>query len=242
MRELLERIVARYPGVAQRYCEIAAMCVAEEAATLKEGQTLWRSEDDILPGLAGSVRESGIDLAEIARECGVDPIDLRRKLALSRVGELLKPGEVWRLNDQELEAKLQQAAGEYSLGIDQLLNEISVPCALSAGTGTALPVRSRAVRIAWFLRCWMCRKLRSQRYQIDFTPHHFGEIRLLPEPIYACRRCLPTHLAYQQVQQIRRLPNNRLLRSRLRAGPRWSLLNLTKRTLSPSRLFQLTLH
>jgi hypothetical protein len=45
---------------------------------------------------------------------------LRRKLALSRCGELLRPGEVWSLTDQELESKLQQAAREYSLEMEQL--------------------------------------------------------------------------------------------------------------------------
>src|SRR6202521_966115 len=198
MTDLLERIMARYPRVAQRFCEVAATWVAEEAAALKEGQTLWRSEDDILPGLAQGVRESGIDLAEMARECGVDPIELRRKLALSRCGELLRPGEVWSSTDQELESKLQQAASEYSLEMDQLLNEVSRPCAGTSGTGPALSVRSRAVRIAWLLRCWMCRKLRAHRYQIDFAPYLLGEIRLPNEPAYACHRCLPTHLADQQ--------------------------------------------
>ena len=202
--------MAHYPCVAQRCCEMAAMWVAEEAAALKEGQTLWRSEDDILPGLAQAVRESGIDLAEMARECSVDPIELRRKLALSRFGELLRPGEVCSSTDQELESKLQQAAREYSLEMEQLLNEISCPSAGTPGTGAALPVRSRAVRIAWLLRCWMCRRLRPQRYRIDFTPHLLGEIRLLPEPAYACHRCLPTHLADQQVQQITRLTESEI--------------------------------
>jgi hypothetical protein len=202
--------VAHYPCVAQRCCEMAAMWVAEEASALKEGQTVWRSEDDILPGLAQAVRESGIDLAEMARECSVDPIELRRKLALSRFGELLRPGELWSSTDQELESKLQQAAREYSLEMEQLLNELSRPSAGTPGTGPALPVRSRAVRIAWLLRCWMCRKLRPQRYRIDFTPHLLGEIRLLAEPAYACHRCLPTHLADQQVQQITRLTESEI--------------------------------
>jgi hypothetical protein len=202
--------VAHYPRVAQRCCETAAMWVAEEAAALKEGQTLWRSEDDILPGLAQAVRESGIDLVEMARECSVDSIELRRKLALSRFGELLRPGELWSSTDQELESKLQQAAREYSLEMEQLLNELSRPSAGTPGTGSAFPVRSRAVRIAWPLRCWLCRRLRPQRYRIDFTPHLLGEIRLLPEPAYACHRCLPTHLADQQVQQITRLTESEI--------------------------------
>src|ERR1700730_12510652 len=210
MRDLLERIMARYPRVVRRSCEVAAMRVAEEATTLKEGQTLLRSEDDILPGLAQAVRESGIDLAEMARECSVDPIELRRKLALSRCGELLTPGEVWSSTDQELESKLQQAASEYSLEMDQLLDDISRPSAGTPGTGPALPVRSRAVRIAWLLRCWMCRRLQPQLYRIDFTPDILGEIRLPHKPAYACHRCLPTHLADQQVQQITRLTESEI--------------------------------
>jgi hypothetical protein len=55
------------------------------------------------------------------------------------------------------------------------------------------------------MRCWMCRRLRPQRYRIDFTPYLMGEIRLPHEPEYACHRCLPTHLVDQQVQQITRL-------------------------------------
>jgi hypothetical protein len=186
------------------------MWVAEEAAALKEGQTLSRSEDNILPGMAQAVRESGVDLAEMARECSVDPIELRRELALSRCGELLTPGEVWSSTDQELESKLQQAASEYSLEMDQLLDDISRPSAGTPGTGPALPVRSRAVRIAWLLRCWMCRRLQPQRYRIDFTPDILGEIRLPHKPAYACHRCLPTHLADQQVQQITRLTESEI--------------------------------
>jgi hypothetical protein len=75
MRSFLERMVVRYPGVARRCCEVAAIWVAEEAATLNEGQSLWRSEDYILPGLARAVRESGIELAEMAREYGVDGLN-----------------------------------------------------------------------------------------------------------------------------------------------------------------------
>jgi hypothetical protein len=213
MRDLLDRIVARYPYVAQRCCELAARWVAEEAVALKEGQALLRGKDDILPGLAQAMRESGVDLAEMARECGIDPIELRRKIALSRFGELLRPGEFWSSTDQELESKLQQAAREYSLEMEQLLNEISGPSAITPGTGAALPVRSRAVRIAWLLRCWMCRKLRPQRYRIDFTPCLLGEIRFLSEPAYACHRCLPTHLVDQQVQQITRLTDSEIPKS-----------------------------
>jgi hypothetical protein len=202
--------VVCYPSVARRCCELAAIWVADEAATLNEGQTLWRSEDDILPGLAQAVRESGVDLAEMARECGVDPIELGRKLALSRFGELLKAGEIWSLTDQALGSKLQQAAREYSLGVEQLLDEISHPCAVAPSTGAALAVKSRTVKIAWLLRCWMCRRFRPQRYRIDFTSHLVSGIRFLPEPAYACHYCLPTHLADQQVQQITRLSGSEI--------------------------------
>jgi hypothetical protein len=177
---------------------------------LGEGQTLRRSEDDILPGLAQAVREFEVDLGEMARESGVDPIELRRKLALSRFGELLNPGEIWSLTEQALDSKLQQAAREYSLDVDQLLDEISNPCAVASSTGAALTEMSGAVKIAWRLRCWMCRRLRPQRYRIDFTPHIIGEIRLLSEPAYACQYCLPTHLADQQVQQITRLSESEI--------------------------------
>jgi hypothetical protein len=34
MRSFLERIAVRYPGVARRWCEVAAIWVAGEAATL----------------------------------------------------------------------------------------------------------------------------------------------------------------------------------------------------------------
>ena len=202
--------MVRYPGVARRCCEVAAMWVAGEAATLCEGQTLRRNEDDILPGLAQAVREYGVDLAEMARECGIDPIDLRRKVALSRFGELLKTGEIWSLSDQALESKLQQAAREYSLEVEQLLDEISHPCALTPSTGAALTVTSKAVKIAWLLRCWTCRRLQRQRYRIDFTPQIVGEIRFLSEPVYACHHCLPMHLSDQQVQQILRLSESEI--------------------------------
>jgi hypothetical protein len=205
MTDLLRRIMARYPCAAQRCCEVAAMRVAEEAAALKKGQTLSRSEDDILPSLAQAVRESGVDLTEMARECGVDPIELRRKLALGRVGELLEPGEVAGLSDQELGSTLQQAAREFSLEIGELLDELSCPSPVTPADSVALPMRSRAVRVLWLLRCRMCQRWRSQPYRIDFTPYACGGFRLLREPTYACYRCLPTHLADPQVQAMTRL-------------------------------------
>ena len=195
---------------ATQFQQCSGHSLAGEAATLCEGQTLRRNEDDILPGLAEAVREYGIDLAEMARECSIDPIDLRRKVALSRFGELLKTGEIWSLSDQALESKLQQAAREYSLEVEQLLDEISHPCALPPSTGAALTVTSKAVKIAWLLRCWTCRRLQRQRYRIDFTPQIVGEIRFLSEPVYACHHCLPTHLADQQVQQLTRLSKNEI--------------------------------
>ena len=205
MRSFLERILAHYPDVARRCCEVAASWVAREASTLSEGQVLWRSEDDILPGLAQAVRENGVDLAEMARKCGFDLIELRRKLALSRFGELLKPGEIWRLTDHALEFKLQQAAREYSLELEELLDEISRPFTRTPSARATFTVRSKAARIAWPLRCWICRNLRPLCYRIDFAPHLVDEIRLLREPVYACDRCLPMHLIDQQAQQIARL-------------------------------------
>jgi hypothetical protein len=205
MRSFLERIVVRYPRVARRCCEVAAIWTAGEAALLSEGQTLRRSEDDILPGLAQAVREYGVDLAEMARESGIDRIELQRKLALSRFGELLKPGEIWSLADQALESKLHQAAREYSLEVDQLFDEMSNPSAVAPSTEAALTVRSGVIDIAWLLRCWMCRRLRPPCYRIDFMPRLVGELRFLSEPGYACHYCLPAHLADQQVQLITRL-------------------------------------
>jgi hypothetical protein len=110
--------MARYPRVGQRCFELAARCLAEEVAGLEGGHSLLKSEDDMLPGLAQAVRESGADLAEMACLCGVDPIELRRKLALGRVSELLDPDEVG-----ELGSKLQQAAREFGLEIGELLDE-----------------------------------------------------------------------------------------------------------------------
>jgi len=80
MTDLLERITAHYPRVAQRCYEAAAIWLATEATLLEEGQSLRRSGDEILPGLAQAVRESGVNLTEMARECGVDPIELRESL------------------------------------------------------------------------------------------------------------------------------------------------------------------
>src|SRR5690242_7354554 len=177
---------------------------------LGEGQTLWRSEDDLLPGLAQAVREYGVDLAEMARECGVDPTELRRKLALSRVGELLKPGEIWSLSDQALGSKLQQAAREYHLEVEQLLDDIADPCAVTPSVGATLTLRSRAVKVGWVVRCWTCRRLRPQRYRIDFKPHIDNEIRFLSDPAYACHDCLAMYLADQQVQQITRLTESEI--------------------------------
>jgi len=205
MTDLLGRIMARYPRVGQRCFELAARCLAEEVAGLEGGHSLLKSEDDMLPGLAQAVRESGADLAEMACLCGVDPIELRRKLALGRVSELLDPDEVGGLSDQELGSKLQQAAREFGLEIGELLDEVSCPSPVTPGASVALPMRSRAVRVLWLLRCRMCRRWRPQPYRIDFTPYVCGGFRFLREPTYACCRCLPTHLADQQVQQITRL-------------------------------------
>jgi hypothetical protein len=140
MRDLLERITAHYPRVAQRCYEATAIWLAAEASRLEEGQSFRRSEDDILPGLAQAVRESGVDLTEMACRCGVDPVELRRKLALSRLGELMKPAEVWGLREQDLESKLQQAAREYSLDPEALLDEASRSSAVTPDTDAVFPL------------------------------------------------------------------------------------------------------
>jgi hypothetical protein len=211
MTVLLERIMVRYPRVAQRCCEAAAIWLAEEAAGLKTGDRLLRSEDHILPGLAQAVRESGVDLAEMARECGVGPVQLRRKLALGRVGELLKRGEVWGLSDQALRSKLQQAADEYSLEIEELLDETLCPSAVNPGVDAVLPVHFRAKSALSLVRCRMCRLLWPQPYRIDFTAYVRGGFVLgLRESVYACHRCLPMHLADPRVQEITRLTESEI--------------------------------
>ena len=213
MTDLLGRIMARYPRVGQRCFELAARCLAEEVAGLEGGHSLLKSEDDMLPGLAQAVRESGADLAEMACLCGVDPIELRRKLALGRVSELLDPDEVGGLSDQELGSKLQQAAREFGLEIGELLDEVSCPSPVTPGASVALPMRSRAVRVLWLLRCRMCRLLWPPPYRIDFTPYLWGEFRFPREPKYACYRCLPTRLADPQVQAITRLTETEIPKS-----------------------------
>jgi hypothetical protein len=205
--------MARYPRVGQRCFELAARCLTEEVGGLEGGHSLLKSEDDMLPGLAQAVRESGADLAEMACLCGVDPIELRRKLALGRVDELLEPDGVGGLSDQELGSKLQQAAREFGLEIGELLDEVSCPSPVAPGASVALPMRSRAVRVLWLLRCRMCRRWRPQPYRIDFTPYVCSGFRFLREPTYACYRCLPTHLADPQVQAITRLTETEIPKS-----------------------------
>src|ERR1700737_2758285 len=80
------------------------------------------------------------------------------------------------------------------------------------GASAALPVRYRAVRVLWLLRCRMCRLLWPQPYRIDFTPYDNGEFRFPREPKYACHRCLPTYLADQQVKGIMRRPETEILK------------------------------
>jgi transposase len=208
--ELMERMAARYPHVAHRCSEAAAIWLAEEAVRLKQGQSLRIGEQDILHGLAQAIRESGVDLTEMARECGVELIELRRKLALSRLGELLKPGEVWSLSDSELESKLQQAAAEYNLAIEELLDETSQSSAIEPGTVHAFALSGRADRLPHSLRCRSCRWLRPQPFKIDFKPY-ISEGFLWPrEPAYACDRCLRMYLANHQVQQVERLTESEI--------------------------------
>jgi transposase len=208
--ELMERIGARYPRVAQRCFEAAAIWLAEEAVRLKQGQSLQIDEQDILPGLAQAIRESGVDLTQMARECGVELIELRRKLALSRLGELLKPGEIWGLSDSELESKLQQAAAEYNLAIQELLDETSQSSAIDPRTVEAFALRARADRMLHSMRCRSCRWLRPQPFKIDFKPYILSGFVLPREPAYACDRCLRMYLANHQVQQVERLTESEI--------------------------------
>jgi hypothetical protein len=219
MRDLLERITAHYPRLAQQCYEATAIWLAAEATRLEEGQSLRRSGDEILPGLAQAVRESGVNLTEMARECGVNPIELRRKLALSRLGELMKPAEVWGLCDRDLESKLHQAAREYSLDTEELLDEALRSSTITPDSGAVFPLKSKVDRIPFLLRCRVCRRLRPQPYRIDFTPDISSAVCLLREPAYACYRCLPMHLADQQVQKITRLTESEIPKPNVRA---WS--------------------
>ena len=212
MADLLERIMARYPRVGQRCFELEAISLAKKAAGLQKGDTLLKSEDDILPALAQAVHESDVDLADMARDCGFEPIELRRKLALGRVGDLLEPGEISGLSDEELASRLQRAADEYSLETRELLDEILCPSATIARASAAPPVRHRPVKVLWLLRCRMCRLLWPRPYRIDFTPYLCGECRFLRESEYACYRCLPTHLSDQQVKGIMRCPDSEILK------------------------------
>jgi hypothetical protein len=66
MKDLLDRIMARYPRVAKQCYETASIWLAEELATLEEGQSLRRGGDEILSGLAQAVSDSGIDPEEMA--------------------------------------------------------------------------------------------------------------------------------------------------------------------------------
>jgi hypothetical protein len=205
MRELVDLIEARYPLVAQRCDEAAATWLSGEVARLEEGQSLRRSKDDIVPGLAQAVRGSGVELAEIARECGIDSTELRKKLALSRAGELMKPGEVWDLSEEELGSKLQQAAREYSLGIEDLLDGASRPSTETPINDSALPLKPKTLSAFWLLRCLICRSLRRQSYRIDFTAYVCSGFHLFREPVYACSHCLRMHLVNRQVLEVTRL-------------------------------------
>jgi hypothetical protein len=116
------------------------MWLAEEVAGLNEGESFWRSEGHILPGLAQAVRESGIDPAKMACKCDLLLVELRKKLALSRVGGLLGPGEVWASSDQQLKSTLEQAAREYGLDVDELLDATCRPPVADPGTGAVFSV------------------------------------------------------------------------------------------------------
>jgi septal ring-binding cell division protein DamX len=185
---------------------------------LKVGQSLWKSDDDILPGLAQSVRDCGIDLAEMASNCGVHPTELRRMLALSRVGEQLRPGELWRLSDQELISRLQHAAREYDIQPDELLKDTSPIFAASLGVDANLPLRSRVAKIMRRLHCWVCCQLRLQRYRVHLVEYRVGGTGEQLVPAYACDRCLPAHLIGQRVRQITRLAEAEIPNSKIRSA------------------------
>jgi len=102
MQELLDHIAARFPEVAMGCREFAARWLADEAALLEPNHVLVRSRDDILPGLARAIRARDVELSEVARRCGLEARDLRVTVALSRLGELLNPGDIANLSDQEL--------------------------------------------------------------------------------------------------------------------------------------------
>ena len=212
MADLLERIMTRYPRVGQRCFELEAISLAKKAAGLKEGDSLLKSEDDILPALAQAVHESDVDLADMARDCGFEPMELQRKLALGRVGELLEPGEISGLSDEELASRLQRAADEYSLETGELLDEILGSSATIARASAAPPVGHRPVKVLWLLRCRMCRLLWPRPYRIDFTPYLHGEYRFQRKSEYACYPCLPAYLCDQQVKGITRCPDSEILK------------------------------
>lgn len=214
MRELFDRVRARYPRVAQRCLEVAAIRLAEEVVRLKNGQSHRVGEEDRLSGLAQALRESGLDLSEMANRCGVELIELQRKLALSRLSELLQPGEIWELSDPVLEAKLQQAAAEYSLGIEELLDEPPRPAAMNPCVVETFALNSIADRMPHSPRCRMCRWLRPRPFKIDFKPYvMLGGFVLPREPSYACDRCIRAYLADCQVEQIERLKQSEIPKS-----------------------------
>jgi len=205
MQELLDHIAARFPEVAMGCREFAARWLADEAALLEPNHVLVRSRDDILPGLARAIRARDVELSEVARRCGLEARDLRVTVALSRLGELLNPGDIANLSDQELDSKLRQAAREFGLHADELLQEIGNPPSVilrnsPLGTSIGNPAIGRR------RRCWACSRLRPQCYKVDFNRNAWekpgGEH---PGPVYACARCLPGYLVSPEVQQITRL-------------------------------------
>jgi len=153
MQELLDHIAARFPEVAMGCREFAARWLADEAALLEPNHVLVRSRDDILPGLARAIRARDVELSELARRCGLEARDLRVTVALSRLGELLNPGDIANLSDQELDSKLRQAAREFGLHADELLQEIGNPSSAilrnsPLGTSIGNPAIGRR------RRCW----------------------------------------------------------------------------------------
>jgi len=149
----------------------------------------------------------------LANECGIELIELRRKLALSRLDELLKPGEVSDLSDSVLESKLQHAAAEYNLGVGELLDATPRSSAIDPCAVETFALNSRRDRVPHSPRCRICRWLRAQSYKIDFKPDILGGIFLPREPSYACDHCIRVYLANRQVQQIERLTESEIPKS-----------------------------
>lgn len=205
MKEILDHIGLRFPSLAKRWRDFAARWLAQEAALLEPNRALVRNADDILPGLAQAMRACHLGLNELAQGCGLNPHDLRVIVALSRLGELLKAGEITNLPDHELDSRLREAAGEYGLQVNELLAEICNP-SIVALKDFFLPTRPKdeSFTLLSRLRCWVCSRLRSQCYIVGFDPDILGDAGEQAQ-VYACALCLPSYLALPKVRRITRV-------------------------------------